>query len=275
MINFSRLFLTKITFLLTLIFLYFPIVILVLFSFNDSKRNIVWKGFTLKYYFKLINNQDLIEAFLNSIVIAFMSTALSVILAVLCGYSLWKLAKKKMALSSAYEGVLALPIVIPEICLAIGFLVFYQEISWPQGLVWPLNLMSIIIAHVTFSFPFATMIIRSKLNTFNLEIEQGAIDLGATAYQVFKNFILPHLNPAIFTAIFLSITLSLDDFIITFFTSTPGVVTLPVKIYSMVRFSITPEVNAASSIFIFLTLCTAFLGLISYQVYKKNGRPKS
>ncbi len=278
-INYADFFWVKITFWFTLAFLYFPIFILILYSFNDSKRNIVWRGFTFKYYEKLFNNQSMIDAFANSMVIALANMVISVILAIFCAYSLWKLSQKKIVISALYEGFLSIPIVIPEICMGVGMLVFYQSFNWyaiGQGLSWPFNLNSIIIAHVTFSFPFATMIIRARLNTFNREIDQGAIDLGATPFRVFTDFIIPHLKPAIITASFLSIALSLDDFVITFFTSTPEVVTLPLKIYSMVRFSITPEVNAASTIFILLTLIIVFLGLISYRFYlfTKNGRKK-
>lgn len=242
----------------TLIFLYAPVVALMAFSFNDSKRNIVWHGFTLKYYEKLFANTELMQAFANSLTIAFFSTLISVLLGTLAAIALWRF---KFPGQRLYEGVMAMPIVIPEICMGIAMMAFMARTGWPQDLIWPLNLGAIMIAHVAFSFPFAAIVIRARLESFNQQLADAARDLGASEFHVFRDILFPHLSPALLAGGLLAFTLSLDDFVITFFTSGPNSVTFPVKIYSMVRFSVTPEVNAASTILIAMTIGLTAIGL--------------
>jgi len=141
-------------------------------------------------------------------------------------------------------------------------LVFFAKVlPWPQGLVWPLNLGAIIISHVSFSFPFVAVVVRARMASFNRELEEAARDLGAGELQTLRDVILPHMVPSLIAGGFLAFTLSLDDFVITFFTSGPDTVTFPVKVYSMVRFSVTPEVNAASTILIVLTVILTAIAL--------------
>jgi len=157
------------------IFLYAPLVALMVFSFNDSRRNIVWQGFTLKYYEKALNNASLIEAFVNSLTIAAVSTFLSLILGALAALALWRF---RFPGKTGFDGALALPIVAPEICLGVAMLVFFAKVlPWPQGLPWPMNLGAIIIAHVSFSFPFVAVVVRARLASFNRELEEAARDL--------------------------------------------------------------------------------------------------
>jgi len=234
------------------IFLYAPLIALMAFSFNDSRRNIVWKGFTLKYYEKAFSNESLIEAFGNSLTIAAVSTVLSVALGAMIALALWRF---RFPGKPAVDGALALPIVVPEICMGVAMLVFFAKVlPWPQGLGWPLNLGAIIIAHVSFSFPFVAVVVRARMASFNREMEEAARDLGAGEFRTIKDVILPHMAPSLVAGALLAFTLSLDDFVITFFTAGPDTVTFPVKVYSMVRFSVTPEVNAASTILIVLTV---------------------
>jgi spermidine/putrescine transport system permease protein len=248
----------RIMFVALLVFLYAPILGLMAFSFNDSKRNIVWRGFTLDYYEKAMANSELMLAFGNSLTIALVSTVISVTLGACAAYLLWRF---RFAGKTAYEGMLALPIVIPEICMAVAMMIFLARIGWPQGLPWPLNLGAIIIAHTAFSFPFVALVVRARLETFNRELAEAARDLGAHEPQVFRDVIAPHMRPSLIAGGLLAFTLSLDDFIITFFTSGPDTVTLPVKIYSMVRFSVTPEVNAASTLLILITVALTATGM--------------
>ena len=249
------------------VFLYAPLVALMVFSFNDSRRNIVWQGFTLKYYEKALNNASLIEAFVNSLTIAAVSTFLSLILGALAALALWRF---RFPGKTGFDGALALPIVAPEICLGVAMLVFFAKVlPWPQGLPWPMNLGAIIIAHVSFSFPFVAVVVRARLASFNRELEEAARDLGASEWRTLKDVILPHMTPSLVAGAFLAFTLSLDDFVITFFTSGPDTVTFPVKVYSMVRFSVTPEVNAASTILIVLTVVLTAIAL------KVQGDPAS
>ena len=247
----------NISLLVTLLFLYTPIIVLIIFSFNDSRRNIVWKGFTLKYYKKMFSNEILLEAFLNSIVIALITTILSLMLGVLTAILLWRF---QFPLKSLYQGMIMIPVIVPEICIGIASLVVFNWIGWPPDLIWPLNLAKIIFAHSLFCFPFVAIVIRAKLVSLNRECEEAAKDLGANAWHVYRDIWFPHLKPSLIAGGLLAFTLSLDDFVITFFTSGPETITLPIKIYSMVRFSVTPEVNAASTVLIAVTIlsvCTA------------------
>ncbi len=243
---------------MTLLFLYLPLVVLVAFSFNDSKRNIVWRGFTFKYYEKVFHNDSLMTAMGNSITIAFLATIFSVVLGALAAVMLWRF---RFPAKAGIEGLMALPIVVPEICMGVAMLVFFAKINWPSDLAWPLSLGAITIAHITFCFPFVTMVVRSRLASFNREEEEAAKDLGASEWQAFRDVLLPHMAPGLVAGALLAFTLSLDDFVITFFTSGPNTITFPVKVYSMVRFSVTPEVNAASAILIFLTILLTTVAL--------------
>lgn len=249
-------------------FLYAPLITLMAFSFNDSKRNIVWHGFTFKYYEKLFQNDELILAFANSLTIAMITTAISVVLGALAAVMLWRFRFK---FKGVVEGVMALPIVVPEICMGVAMLVFFSRVMpWPNNLPWPFSLGAIIIAHVSFCFPFVTMVVRARLASFNKEQEEAARDLGASDWQAFRDVLLPHMQPALIAGALLSFTLSLDDFVITFFTSGPNTVTFPVKVYSMVRFSVTPEVNAASTMLIVLTVALMVLMMLGQRKTTKQ-----
>ena len=154
--------------------------------------------------------------------------------------------------------------------MGVAMLVFFARVlPWPQGLAWPFNLGAIIIAHVAFSFPFVAVVVRGRMASFNRELEEAARDLGASEWRTLKDVILPHMAPSLVAGAFLAFTLSLDDFVITFFTSGPDTVTFPVKVYSMVRFSVTPEVNAASTLLIVLTVALTAVAL------KLQGDPAS
>lgn len=248
----------RLTLLAAFLFLYAPIVILVVFSFNDSRRNIVWRGFTWKYYERAWNNSSLIEAFTNSLTIALFSTIASVVLGMLAAVLLWRF---RFPGKAPAEGAISLPIIVPEICMGVAMLAFFNRIGWPAGLPWPLNLGAITIAHISFSFPFVAMVVRARLTHFNPELEEAARDLGASEWQVFRDVLLPYMRPGLVAGALLAFTLSLDDFVITFFTSGPETVTFPVKVYSMVRFSVTPEVNAASTALIAITLVLTTIAL--------------
>ncbi|MCI3131204.1 ABC transporter permease [Phenylobacterium aquaticum] len=241
------------------LFLYVPLIALMAFSFNDSRRNIVWKGFTLKYYDKAFHDASLIEAFGNSLTIAAVSTVVSLALGAMVALVLWRF---RFPGKTVLDGALALPIVVPEICMGVAMLVFFARVMpWPQGLIWPLNLGAIIIAHISFSFPFVAVVVRARMASFNREMEEAARDLGAGEWRTIVDVILPHMAPSLVAGALLAFTLSLDDFVITFFTAGPDTVTFPVKVYSMVRFSVTPEVNAASTILIVLTVILTAVAL--------------
>jgi spermidine/putrescine transport system permease protein len=240
------------------LFLYAPIVILIVFSFNDSRRNIVWQGFTTDYYVKAAENASLIEAFSNSLIIATVSTVLSTIIGALLALALWRF---RFPGKAALDGAAALPIVIPEICMGVSLLVFFNRVGWPTDMPWPLNLTPIIIGHVAFSFPFVAVVVRSRMAGFDRSLEEASKDLGASEWQTFWNVTVPYMKPGLIAGGLLAMTLSLDDFVITFFTSGPGTLTFPVQVYSMVRFGATPEVNAASTVLIAVTVILTIIAV--------------
>lgn len=241
------------------IFLYAPLAVLVAMSFNDSRRTLQWRGFTLDWYKAVFHDGELRDALSNSLTIAALSTAFSLILGTFAAVALWRF---RFRLRAAVEGVFALPVVVPEICMGVAMLMFFARVlPWPEGLGWPLSLGPVVIAHVAFSFPFVAVVVRARLQSFDPAIEEAARDLGASPWRALVDVVLPHLRPALVAGGLLAFTLSLDDFVITFFTAGPDMVTFPVKVYSMVRFSVTPKVNAISTLLLLLTVAltaTAF-----------------
>jgi spermidine/putrescine transport system permease protein len=233
-------------------FLYFPIVSLIVFSFNDSKRNITWKGFTLRYYEKAYENSQLHETFLNSMVVASISTTVATVLGAMLGLALYRF---RFPAQGPYEGMVHLPIVIPEICLAVAMVAFFATFEIPLGL------FTITVSHIAFSIPFVAVVVRARMAGFDRSLEEASYDLGASQWQTFWNVTFPYMQPGLVAGALLAFTLSLDDFVITFFTSGPGSTTFPIKIYAMVRFSVSPEVNAASTVLIVVTLALTITAL--------------
>jgi spermidine/putrescine transport system permease protein len=251
-------------------FLYIPLFTLIAFSFNESRRNIVWTGFTFDWYVKAFENDSLREALFNSLTIALASTVISLVLGALAAFMLWRF---RFPGKGPLESGMSLPIVVPEICMGVAVLLFFARIGFPTDLPWPLNLSQIIIAHVTFSFPFVAIVVRARLESFNKELEAAAMDLGASQWRAFRDVIVPHMGPGLVAGGLLAFTLSLDDFVITFFASGPDTITFPVKVYSMVRFSVTPEVNAASTVVILITVIATVLALqIQARTEAKEGK---
>ncbi|MCG2839742.1 ABC transporter permease [Sandaracinobacter sp. RS1-74] len=241
------------------LFLYAPLAVLVLMSFNDSRRTTQWRGFTLDWYRKVFEDAELVQALMNSLTIAALSTALSVVLGTLAALALWRFRFPGKPL---VDGAFSLPIVVPEICMGVAMLIFFARVMpWPPGLPWPLSLGAIVIAHVAFSFPFVAVVVRARLGSFDRSQEEAARDLGASQWQAMWDVVIPHLRPALLAGALLAFTLSLDDFVITFFTAGPDTLTFPVKVYSMVRFSVTPKVNAISTLLLLFTIILTFIAL--------------
>jgi spermidine/putrescine transport system permease protein len=241
------------------LFLYLPLVVLIVMSFNDSKRTTRWQGFTLDWYAAVFRDAELVQALVNSLTIAAFSTAISVVLGTLAALALWRFRFPGRTL---VEGGFSLPIVVPEICMGVALLIFFARVMpWPVGLPWPLSLGAIVIAHVAFSFPFVAVVVRARLASFDRAQEEAARDLGAGQWRALRDVVIPHLRPALLAGALLAFTLSLDDFVITFFTAGPDTVTFPVKVYSMVRFSVTPKVNAISTLLLLFTVALTFIAL--------------
>lgn len=260
----------KILFVAIFVALYAPIVTLIAFSFNTDKRGVIWRGFTWDNYVKAWNNVALQEALLNSLTIAVISTVLATVIGATTALLLWRF---RFPFKVAYEGVMALPIVIPEICMGVSLLLFFiytGMMEWSVGMPWPFNLINIIIAHVAFSFSFVAVVVRSRLVGFNRQLEEASKDLGASEWQTFWNVLMPFMMPGLVAGALLAFTLSLDDFVITFFTSGPETVTFPVKVYSLVRRGVSPEINAASTVLIVITVIATVIAM-KLQAPTKTG----
>lgn len=224
-------------------FLYIPLIIVIVFSFNDSKLNAEWVGFTLHWYNALLHNHEMLLAARNSLIIAVSASFLATVLGTMAGLAIHRYKLKVLP-------VLAFtPVAMPEILLGVSLLLFFLQV-----LNLTLGMLSIIIAHTTFSIGFVAIIVRARLQGMDESIFEAARDLGATPWQTFRQITLPLIRPAIIAGALMSFTLSIDDFVITFFTKGIGEPILPIQIYTMIKVAVTPEVNAVSTLLMLLTL---------------------
>jgi spermidine/putrescine transport system permease protein len=223
-------------------FLYAPLVIVVAYSFNDSRLNAEWVGFTLSWYEKLFGNEKMLKAAWNSLVIGLTASAVSTVLGTMAGYAMYQY---KMRLLPVL--VLA-PIAIPEILMGVSLLIFFVMLNITLGMV------SIVLSHIAFCVGFVAIVVRSRLAGMDESLTEAARDLGATPWQAFRLVTLPLIMPGVVAGALMAFTLSIDDFVITFFTAGVGSSTLPLQIYTMVKIAVTPEVNAVSTLLMLLTL---------------------
>ena len=238
-------------------FLFLPIIVLVVYSFNSSSMNIIFENFTFDWYHRLFENSDLIESFVNTLIVASVSTITSTIIGTISAYGLYKY---HFPGKNLINGLIYVPIVIPEIVLGISLLSIFTLMKLE------LSLFTIILAHIAFSIPFVIVSVRSTLNNDIKVLEESAKDLGASNYTIFKEIVLPTIMPAIISGATLAFTLSLDDVVISYFTAGPGSNTLPLYIYSMIKTGITPDVNALST----LMMLAVFTILISITIYQSH-----
>ncbi|MEK7311881.1 MAG: ABC transporter permease [Chloroflexota bacterium] len=257
--------------MLVYVFLYAPILVLVIFAFNSSRTNIVFEGIVNQgacgpfYWFcKLFDNNEVLNAAKNTLTIAFTSTVVSCIIGTMAALALQRYT---FPVKTASEAALYIPIVIPEIVMGIGILVLFSALfTWINvtfGLTgdarFSLGLGTVIVSHIAFSIPFVTLVVRARLHGFDKAVEEAAMDLGANEFVTFWRITLPIIFPGVLSGALLAFTLSLDDFIITFFTNGPGSTTLPIYVYGLLRRIITPEVNALSTVWIFTVLIAVFI----------------
>lgn len=232
------------------VLLYLPISVLIIYSFNNSKYSVSWKGFTTVWYENLMSSTSLLEAAWHSISVAFVSAFIACVLGTLGALALYRydFSGKKLMQSLVYVLIMS-----PEIVMGISFLMLFIFISLPLGFT------TLLIAHVTFCLPFVIVTVMARLNGFDKNIIEAAKDLGASEFTTFTNIILPNIIPAIVAGFLLSLTLSFDDVIISFFVTGPDYEILPLKIYSMVKLGVKPEINALCTImFIFTLLMVLF-----------------
>ncbi len=238
-------------------YLYVPIFILIVFSFNETRSATVWSGFSLDWYVKAFGNDDIKRAAYNSLIVATIATFASTVLATLAAVAL---AKWRSAAGSAVNGILMLPLLVPEIVTAVATLTFFSALGLSLGLA------NVIIAHSVFCIPFAYFPIRARLAGMDAALENAARDLYASEWITFKRITFPLLFPGILSGAMLAFIISLDDFIITLMVAEAGSTTLPIYIYSMVRIGISPEVNAVSTVMLIVSV--VFISL-SYCIGRK------
>lgn len=231
--------------MLIYLFLYLPIGVVVLYSFNTSKRNIVFEGFTFEWYGKLFQNDSLLEAYGNTLIVGFASTVIATVIGTLASYGM---SKYKFRGKSILDILLYIPVVIPEIVLGISLLAIFNLSKIPMGLV------SLIIAHATFCIPFVVFTVNARFAGFDRSVEEAAMDLGAGRLKTFLTVTLPMILPGVISGAFLTFTLSVDDIIISFFTTGPGSNTFPLKVMELTKTGVTPDVYALSTIVLVVTI---------------------
>lgn len=235
----------------TILFLFLPLVVVIVDSFNEAKSG-AFTRFSLDWYRKLFfESDDLWQALLNSLLVAITSAAVSTLLGTLAAMgTAWHKFRGR-----GYINVVSfLPMVLPEVILGIAMLIFFSSLKIQLGL------FTIFVAHTTFCLPFVFLMVLARLDEFDFSTMEAAYDLGATEVQTITKVVIPTLMPGIAAGFLMSVTLSLEDFVITFFVSGPGSTTLPLYVYSMIRFGVSPVINALSFIMILVTMLFAFLG---------------
>jgi spermidine/putrescine transport system permease protein len=228
---------------LVYLFLYVPLLIVVVYSFNDSRLNAEWVGFTLHWYHVLFNDGDMLQAWANSLIIACTASIVATVLGTMAGIAMHRYRPKLLPF------MVLTPVAMPSILLGVSLLLFFIQV-----LNLTLGMLSIIIAHITFCIGFVAIVVHARLAGMDDSLFEAARDLGATPWRTFRLVTFPLILPGVIAGLLKSFTMSIDDFVITFFTAGVGVSTLPLQIYSMIKIAVTPEVNAVSTLLMLITL---------------------
>ena len=229
-------------------FLYLPLLVVIAYSFNDSRLNAEWVGFTWHWYDVLLHDADMLAAAGNSLVIATASSLAATVLGTMAGIAMHRYKMKALTFMAMA------PVAMPEILLGVSLLLFFIQI-----LNLTLGMLSIVLAHITFSIGFVAIVVRTSLAGLDDSLFEAARDCGASQWETFRHITFPLILPGVVAGGLMAFTLSLDDFVITFFTAGVGVSTLPLHIYSMIKIAVTPEVNAVSTLLTLLTLTVIVL----------------
>jgi putrescine transport system permease protein len=230
-------------------FLYLPIVLLVIYSFNASKLVTVWGGFSTRWYGEMLRDQQLLDAAWVTLRVAFVASTLALLLGTMAGVVLTRIAR--FPGRTLFAGMVSAPLVMPDVILGLSLLLLFVSLGVDRGF-W-----TVVIAHTTFSMCYVTVVVQSRLLTFDRSLEEAAMDLGAPPLKTFLVVTLPIIAPALVGGWLLAFTLSLDDLVIASFTTGPGATTLPMRIYSSVRLGVTPEINA---------VCTVLIAIVTIGV---------
>lgn len=253
------------------VFLFAPIAILLVFSFNESNSLSVFSGFSLYWYEELIGDSNTLEALRNTLVLALCSSILSTIMGTAAAVGMNKLRSKPMR--AAMNTVTNLPMVNPEIITGISLMLMFVFVGRMMGLATSLNFGTILIAHITFSLPFVILQVLPKLRQMDKALPEAAMDLGCTPLRAFLKVELPEIFPGILTGFIMAFTLSLDDFVISYFTTGNGFETLPIRIYSMTKKTVTPKMYALATIIFFAILILLLLSNLADR--DENDRQKA
>ena len=245
-------------------FLYLPIAVLVLFSFSAGRYASLWGGFSLEWYTKLLHNPDIVRALLNSLLIAAATALIATVLGTMAAVGLARFADRRRA--ARYDAALTLPILLPDIVQGIALLLFFvlvfngleRIVGWRPTL----GRTTVIIAHAAFAISYVAVVVRARLSGMDQRLEEAAMDLGANEWQVFQRITLPLIWPGVMSGGLLAFTLSLDEFVITFFTTGPGATTLPIHVWSMVKRGVTPEINALSTLMLLTSITLVTLSVL-------------
>ncbi len=251
------------------VFLYAPILSLVIFSFNESQLVTVWGGFSTKWYGALLQNRDILAAAGISLQVAAISATAAVALGTLAAYVLVRFGRFRTR--ALLTGMSTAPLVMPEVITGLSLLLLFVSmeslIGWPAGR----GKLTIMIAHITFCMAYVTVVVQSRLASFDMSLEEAAMDLGARPVRVFFDITLPVIAPALVAGWLLAFTLSLDDLVVASFVTGPGASTLPMVIFSKVRLGVSPEVNALASIIIGVVALGVLLATLRMRKAAKNG----
>ena len=251
-------------------FIYLPVLVLIIFSFNDSRSVARFTGFSTEWYLSLSQNRELLDAARNSLLVGLITTIAATVVGT---FTALAMERYRFKLRTIFDANLYLPIVIPEIVMGISLLLYFNQALFPFlentfGLRATTGLHTITIAHIAFDIPFVYVIVRARLADFDRTLEEAAADLGANEWQTFKHVTLPLLMPGIIGGALMAFTLSLDDYLITAFTKGIREQTMPLYIYSLVRRGVTPEINALSTV-----LLLGSIGLVGLSLTAQNGGP--
>ncbi len=242
-----------------LLFIYLPILFVIVYSFNESKSTAIWGGLSLKWYEELFRDREIMEALGNSLILGVISCFMAAVIGTVGAVGM---ARSHLKMKGLVEYVARLPIMIPEIILGMVFMAFFSLMNLPFGMV------TLAIAHTAFCIPYILMMVKARLVGMDPSLEEAARDLGASSMRTFVDITLPLLMPAVLSGSLLAFAMSLDDVVISIFVNGPKLSTLPIKVYSQMKFGVTPEINA---------LCTLMLGatllvLLLYSLLKKLGK---
>ena len=246
-------------------FLYMPMILLVIFSFNESRLVTVWAGFSTKWYGELLQNDGFLQAASITLKVAFFSATLATILGTMAAFFLVR--NRRFWGRSLYLGMIISPLVIPEVITGLALLLLFIAIGLDRGI------LTVMLAHITFSLCYVCVVVSSRLMHFDVTLEEAALDLGCNAWGAFTSVTLPLILPGVLSGWLLAFTLSLDDLVIAAFTTGPSATTLPIKIFSSIRLGVTPEINALSSLLIGMVTIGVIVTSLSHK-YNILGRQR-